>query len=86
MFENLKDSYTLKEAQETIDAILAQYGDSVRIQFRETDAEIIDSYLVDDMEVRHTVCKIISRTGVTQRSYEDLPAEWQVHNVSYRLG
>ena len=86
MFEELKDSYTLNEAKQTIDGMLKMYGDTVRITFREKDAEIIDSYLVNDMSVRHAVCEIIARTGVTQRTYEDLSAEWQVHNVSYQVG
>lgn len=86
MFENLKDSYTLEEAKQTIDGMLSQFGDTVQITFREKDAEIIDSYRVNDMDVRHTVCEIIARTGVTKRSYEDLSAEWQVHTVSYRVG
>lgn len=86
MFEDLKESYTLEEAKAAIDGMLAKYGDTVRITFRKKDAEIIDSYLVKDMDVRHTVCEIIARTGVTKRTYEDLSAEWQVHNVSYHVG
>jgi len=86
MFEQLKAHYTVAEATAVINDMLANYGDTVRITFRETDAEIVDSYLVDDVSVRHTVCEIIARTGVTKRSYEDLSAEWRVHNVSFDAG
>ncbi len=86
MFEDLKEHYTAEEAKEAIDRILSPYGDTVRITFREKDAEIIDSYLVKDQNTRHTVCEIMARTGLTKRTYEDLSAEWQVHNVSYRVG
>lgn len=86
LFEGLKEHYSLEEAGEAIDGLLARYGESCRISFRGTDAEIIDSYLVDDVRVRHTVCEIIARTGVTKRTYEDLSAEWQLHNLSYRAG
>lgn len=86
MFEDLKDHYTIDEARDAINKLLAGYGDTVRITFRKTDAEITDSFLVRDTATRHTVCEIIARAGVTGRTYEDLSAEWQVHNVSYRLG
>lgn len=84
MFEDLKETYPMEEAKQVIDEMLRPYGDTVRITFREKDAEIIDSYLVRDAAVRRTVCEIIARTGLTERTYADLSAEWQVHNVSYR--
>ena len=51
--------------------------------FRETDAEIKDSFLVDSKLDRHMSCEIISRTGLTRRSYEDLSAEWEFHNAAF---
>lgn len=86
LFHHLKEHYSLAEAKEVIDRMLEPYGETCRITFRNSDAEIIDSYLVDDIDVRRTVCEIIARTGITKRSYEDLSAEWRVHNVSYRAG
>lgn len=86
LFRNLKERYTKEEAKQVIDGLLSKYGDTVRIAFRETDAEIVDSYLVDSMDDRHLVCEIIARTGVTKRTYEDLSAEWRFHNVSYKAG
>lgn len=86
LFAPLSPRYSTAEAKAAIDALLAPYGETCRISFRQNDAEITDSYLVDDMDVRHTVCEIIARTGVTKRTYENLAAEWQVHNVAYQLG
>lgn len=85
-FEDLRERYSPEEAKAAIDGILAVYGETCRITFRKYDAEITDSYLVNDVSVRHRVCEIIARTGLTKRNYEDLSAEWQVHNVSYKAG
>ena len=34
---------------------------------------------------RHRVCRIIAATGLTERSYEHLSAEWQLHNMAWDL-
>lgn len=86
MTENLKEHYTVEEATSLINQVLSKYGESVKINFRKKDAEITDSFLVTNEEDRHFVCKIITRTGVTNRTFENLSAEWQVHNVSYCVG
>ena len=86
LFNGLQECYTPEDAKAAIDAILLPYGETCKIQFRKTDAEIIDSYLVNSQDDRHIICEIIHRTGLTQRSYENLAAEWMVHNVSYRAG
>ncbi len=72
-----------EEAKRQIDDILQRYGAGCTIEFRDTDAEIKDSYLVDSKLDRHLICEIISRTGLTRRSYEDLSAEWEFHNAAY---
>lgn len=82
----LRKSYSPAEAKEAIDRLLAKYGENCRIDFRKSDAEIIDSYRVRDIRVRRAVCEILARTGLTKRSGEDMSAEWRVHNVCYRLG
>lgn len=84
LFRNLQETYTQEEAKAAIDSILEKYGETVRISFRKKDAEIVDSYLVNSQDDRHTICEIIHRTGVTQRDYEDLSAEWMVHNAAYK--
>lgn len=75
----------MAEAKAQIDALLKKYGETCRIEFRKTDAEITDSYLVSSMEDRHAVCKLIAATGITDRTYEDLSAEWEVHNAAYAV-
>ena len=86
LFAALQERYTVEEAKASIDAILQPYGETCKIQFRKTDAEIIDSNRVDSQNDRHVICEIIRRTGLTQRTYENLAAEWMVHNVSYAAG
>jgi len=83
--EGLQKSYTKEEAKNAIDTLLRPYSESCLISFRKKDAEIIDSYLVDSALIRHRVCAILARTGVTRRSYEDLCAEWLLHNLSYKF-
>lgn len=86
LFNSLAEHYTPEEAKAAIDALLRPYGENCQITFRQTDAEIIDSYRVDSTTLRHIVCEIIHRTGLTERTYENLAAEWMVHNVSYFAG
>lgn len=86
LFRALPEKLELDKAKKMIDEILAGYSETCVIEFRETDAEIIDSYLVDSQDDRHLICEIIARTGITQRDCEDLAAEWRVHNVSYAAG
>lgn len=83
---DLKEHYTPLEAKELIDGLLTKFGKSCRIDFRKKDAEIIDSYLVKDVDARRLICEIIARTGITKRQRDDLSAEWRVHNVSYQIG
>jgi len=85
MNEETTATLSREEAKEQIDAILAQYGDTVHIDFRKYDAEIIDSYRVTSTKDRHAVCKLLIATGLTKRTYEDLSAEWALHNFSWRM-
>ena len=86
LFFHLKEHFTPAEAKVRIDAMLEPYGENCKIEFRKKDAEIIDSYLVNSKTVRHLVCELIHRTGLTERSYENLAAEWMVHNAAYEAG
>ena len=83
VFRFLPQRLSPKEAKRQIDDILKRYGETCEIEFRETDADIKDSYLVTSKLDRHMICEIISRTGLTKRSYEDLSAEWEFHNAAY---
>lgn len=79
----LKETYTAEEAKELIDGVLSAFGEECKITFRKKDAEIIDSYKVNEKEVRLYVCEIIARTGLTGRTRDDLSAEWELHNASW---
>ena len=86
LFKDLPEKTDCAEAKLIIDRILAKYSETCRIEFRQTDAEITDSYLVKSREDRYRICELIRRTGVTERSCENLAAEWQVHTVAYQAG
>lgn len=83
IFRFLPERLNPEEAKKQIDEILKRYGENCTIEFRETDAEIRDSYLVTSKLDRRLICEIISRTGLTGRSYENLSAEWEFHNAAY---
>ena len=83
--QGLKESYTLETAKEAIDKLLEPYGEDVRIPFLPKAAEITNSYKVRDADLRHVICMIISRCGVTKRDYDDLCAEWRFHNDAYDI-
>ena len=85
LFKNLKKNYSIDEAKNEIDEILRSYGENVKITFYKTGCEIVDSYKVRDVDTRHRVCEIIARSGVTNRSYEDLSAEWRFHNDAWDI-
>lgn len=85
LFAALKDKYTIPEAVEEINRRLVPFGPTCKIKFRKTDAEITDSYLVTAVDVRHIICEIIRRTGITKRSFENLSAEWEVHNAAWKM-
>lgn len=76
---------TPEEAKEKIDAILKTVSPECEIIFQKKTAEIINSYKVDKKEIRHKICKLIEKTGLTGRNYESLSAEWEVHNVAWKM-
>ena len=55
VFRFLPERLSPKEAKRQIDDILKKYGSSCEIEFRETDAEIKDSYLVTSKLDRHLI-------------------------------
>lgn len=84
--ETLKESYSINEAKEIIDRILSVFGKDCSVNFTDYFADIINSYKVTSKKARHLVCEIIRRTGITNRSKENLSAEWQVHNAAWYMG
>ena len=76
-------SEKMRIAEEEINQLLCKYGPECRIYFLRTAATIINSWKVTSKEERHQICRIIADTGITDRSFENLSAEWELHNVSY---
>lgn len=83
LFLDLKERYSPKDAKALIDHELAKYGPACRITFYDTYAEIVESWKIKSTAERHRICEIVSRTGLTERTYENLAAEWEFHNVAY---
>ena len=88
--EEIKDGYTTEEAKDEIDGILSKYsGDSesskCRIEFNESAAKITNSYKVTSRYDRQKISEIIRRTGLTNREYDNMSAEWLGHNICYTL-
>ena len=79
--QEIEDSYTEETAQEAINQIADNYGEDIRVVFRENDVMINNSYKIDSRYDRQKISMIISRTGVTNREYDNLSAEWYGHNV-----
>ena len=47
--------------------------------------KITYSYMVKSWRDRHLICAILAHTGATERSFENLAAEWRFHNAAFRL-
>ncbi len=77
--------YTQAEAEKEINSMLMNYGPECKIQFYNDAAKIKNSYLVRSELIRHMVCAVIANTGLTARSFENLSAEWLLHNICYHL-
>lgn len=77
--------YTPEQAEEEINSMLINYGPECKVQFYDDAAKIKNSYLVHSELVRHRVCAVIANTGLTARSFENMSAEWLLHNICYHL-
>ena len=77
--------YTLGEAKTQIDSLLSPVSPDCSIEFCDDAAKLRNSYLVHSSLLRHQVCAVISRTDITVRSFENMSAEWLLHNICYYL-
>ncbi len=85
--KEIKDSYTVEEAKEEIDGILKEYDDSSEIIFGNSGVHIENSMEVDSRYDRQKISMIISRTDdLTKREYDNISAEWLLHNIVYDMG
>ena len=79
----LQEWYTQEEAQKEIEQILSQYIDNPVFGFGKNNFFIQDSYKVTKRFDRLKICEIVRRTGVTNRTAENMAAEWLAHNFAY---
>ena len=77
----IEDSYTKEKAIAEIETIASKYGDDIDITFEDAAVKIKNSYKINSRYDRQKICMIITRSGVTDREYDNLSAEWFGHNV-----
>lgn len=83
--KNTRTHYSPSEAVEEISSLLSPYYPHCRVEFYEDAAKIRNSYLVRSGLIRHQVCAVIAATELSKRSFENMSAEWLLHNVCYYL-
>lgn len=81
----VKELYSQTEAIEEISAVLLRHSASSTIELLEKEANITDGYHIRSRKDRLRICAILSRSGLTQRTPENLAAEWLIHNVAFKL-
>ena len=83
--EQVEDFYTEDEAVALVNGILEPWSPLCRLSFGEDAFKITYSYMVKSWCDRHLICAILAHTGATERSFENLAAEWRFHNIAFRL-
>ena len=83
--EQVEDFYTEDEAVALVNGILEPWSPLCRLSFGEDAFKITYSYMVKSWRDRHLICAILAHTGATERSFENLAAEWRFHNAAFRL-
>lgn len=76
---------SIPEAVAQIQQILNTYSGDCQVEFYDDVVKIRNSYKVHSRRDRHRICKIIVSTGLSCRRYDNLSAEWLLHNLAYRL-
>lgn len=81
----LKEQYSVEEALEAIQSVLDRYSPDCKARFFEKELEIRNGHLVRSRRDRLKISLILSRCGLTEREYDNLAAEWLLHNLAYDL-
>lgn len=81
--KELKERYSVEEALEAIDAILAAHAPDCKAGLFEKELEIRNGYRVRSKRDRLKISLILSRCGLTEREYDNIAAEWLLHNLAY---
>jgi len=81
----IAERYTQEEAAAQIEALLQPSVPECKVIFYSNRVQILSSCHVRSRARRMEVCRILAHCGVTQRSAEDLSAEWVFHNIFWDL-
>jgi len=81
----LREEYSVEEALEAIQVILQRHSPDCKAKLFEKELEIRNGHLVRSRRDRLKVSLILSRCGLTEREYDNLAAEWLLHNLAYDL-
>ena len=68
-----------------INEILRTCGDDCAITQEPGRVKLANSYRVHSRKERLLICSILASSGLTERTAENLSAEWRFHNVAYGL-
>ena len=83
--QEVKPLYTREEAKAAAEAITTKYGDTCTVDFQKNNVQITDSWKITNRYDRQKISMIISNSNVTDRSYSNLAAEWEAHNIAYNI-
>ena len=81
----LQEKYSVEEALEAIQRILDKHSPDCKAKLFEKELEIRCGYKVRSRRDRLKISLILSRCGLTEREYDNLAAEWLLHNLAYDL-
>jgi len=81
----LQPSYSVEEALAAIQTILDRHAPDCRARLFEKELEIRNGFRVRSRSDRLKVALILSRCGLTEREYDNIAAEWLLHNLAYDL-
>ncbi|MBE6969911.1 MAG: hypothetical protein E7442_07350 [Ruminococcaceae bacterium] len=81
----LQETYSVEEALEAIQTILDRHAPDCKAKLFEKELEIRNGYKVRSRSDRLKISLILSRCGLTDREYDNLAAEWLLHNLAYDL-
>ena len=81
----LRETYSVEEALEAIQAVLDRHSPDCKAKLFEKELEIRNGYKVRSRRDRLKISLILSRCGLTEREYDNIAAEWLLHNLAYDL-
>ena len=83
--QEVKPLYTREEAKAAAEAITTKYDSTCKVTYNDAGIKITNSYLITQRYDRQKISMIFANSGVTDRSYSNLAAEWELHNKAYEI-